>query len=143
MPFLKSSIGKSSRPVCETPARVLEQLRNADFEKPARRPQLGRRLQRLLNELDLDYLAVFEETDFVHGVLNPQSGLMDLPEPGERLLVETLLDGQAVRMQSVGGDEGRLVITAVAESDKTEGSRTIVVTGTLLDPEVAAQIRAS
>ena len=64
-----------------------------------------------------------------------------MPEPGERLLVETLLDGQAVGMQSVGGDEGRLVITAVAESDKTEGARTIVVTGTLLDPEVAAQIR--
>jgi two-component system nitrogen regulation sensor histidine kinase NtrY len=122
-------------------ARVLEQLRNAEFERPARRPQLGRRLQRLLNELDLDYLALFEETDFVHGVLNPQSGLTDLPEPGERLLVETLLDGQAVRMQSVGGDEGRLVITAVAEPHRTEGSRAVVVTGTLLDPEVAAQIR--
>lgn len=62
-------------------ARVLEQLRNAEFERPARRPQLGRRLQRLLNEMDLDYLAVFEETDFVHGVLNPNRVLRICPSP--------------------------------------------------------------
>ena len=47
-----------------------------------------RRLQELQSELGLDYLAVYEGTDFVQAVLNPQAGIPDLPEPGRDFLEE-------------------------------------------------------
>jgi len=61
-------------------ARVAREMRGYDLGEESQRRSLGRRLQQLADELQLDLLAVYEGTDFVHAVLNPRSGLSDLPE---------------------------------------------------------------
>lgn len=119
--------------------RVMREVRALDFDKPTRRPQLTRRLQHLLRESELDYLAVYSETEFVHAVINPQSGLDDLPEPEKRLLVEALRYGQAVKIDRSSPDRGRLILTFVSAPPGGEGPRPVVVAGVLLDPTLASQ----
>ncbi|MGB5175038.1 MAG: ATP-binding protein [Thermoanaerobaculia bacterium] len=123
--------------------RALLEIEEESPRNPRRRPQVQRRMGQLLEELDLDFLAVYDGTQFVHALLNPQSGLEDLPEPGERFLVEALRHSQATRMVSVGGGEERLVLTAVAaggDGEVLEG-RTLTVAGTLIDADIASKSR--
>ena len=123
--------------------RALLEIEEESPRNPRRRPQVQRRMGQLLEELDLDFLAVYDGTQFVHALLNPQSGLEDLPEAGERFLVEALSNSQATRMVSVGGGEERLVLTAVAaagDGEVLEG-RTLTVAGTLIDADIASKSR--
>ncbi len=123
--------------------RALLEIEEESPRNPRRRPQVQRRMGQLLEELDLDFLAVYDGTQFVHALLNPQSGLEDLPEAGERFLVEALRNSQATRMVSVGGGEERLVLTAVAaagDGEVLEG-RTLTVAGTLIDADIASKSR--
>ena len=123
--------------------RALLEIEEESPRNPRRRPQVQRRMGQLLEELDLDFLAVYDGTQFVHALLNPQSGLVDLPEPGERFLVEALRNSQATRRVSVGGGEERLLLTAVAAAGAAEvvENRTLTVAGTLIDADIASKSR--
>lgn len=129
-------------------ARVLAEIRNLDLESAAERPRLTRRMQELLAELRLDLLAVYEGREFVHAIVNSESGMLDLPEPDRSFLDEAAATGQAQAVQTAPGTEGSLLVAAVAEpaapapatapGAKKSGA-VIVVAGTLLDPVLAAQ----
>jgi len=123
--------------------RALREIDEEDPRNPRRRPQVQRLMGQLLEELELDYLAVYDGTQFVHALLNPQSGLEDLAEPGERFLVEALRNEQATRRLSMGGGEDRLLLTAVAASGDVEAreGRTLAVAGTLIDADIASKSR--
>ncbi|MEA2560494.1 MAG: two-component system, NtrC family, nitrogen regulation sensor histidine kinase NtrY [Acidobacteriota bacterium] len=114
-------------------SRALQEVRGIDLEQAEERPRLTRRLQELLAELDLDLLAVYEGEDLVNAVVDSQSGIPDLPEPGRDFLREAARQGRAVRMDAPAGAPGRLVLAAVS------GAGITVVAGTLLDPAVAEQ----
>ena len=114
-------------------SRVLREVRGIDLERAEERPRLNRRMQELMAELDLDLLAVYEGDQLVNAVVDSQSDIPDLPEPGRDFLREAAREGRAVRMDAPAGAPGRLVLAAVSE-----GGRTIVA-GTLLDPFVAEQ----
>lgn len=124
-------------------SRALREIEEESPRNPRRRPQVQRRMGQLLEDLELDFLAVYDGTQFVHALLNPQSGLEDLPEPGERFLVEALRNTEATRMVSVGGGEERLLLTAVAApgDEETLEDRTLTVAGTLLDADIASKSR--
>ncbi|MES1240356.1 MAG: ATP-binding protein [Acidobacteriota bacterium] len=117
-------------------AIALRGIQGIDLERAEDRPRLTRRLQELLAELGLDVLAVYEGTEFVHAVLDSQSGIADLPEPGRDFLGETARIGKAVRMGVPAGAAGRLVLAGVSQGP--QGGVTVVA-GTLLDPLVAEQ----
>ncbi|HVS03160.1 MAG TPA: ATP-binding protein [Thermoanaerobaculia bacterium] len=117
---------------------VAEELSDLDLDRPQLRPRLNRQLQRALQRLDLDYLGVYRETDFVQGVLDPQAGLSDLPEPGRTVLMEAVLDGQAVRVLTPAPGAGRLILGAAAVPGSSS-PRGVVVAGRLLSPTVAEQ----
>ena len=123
--------------------RALRDIEEEDPRNPRRRPQVQRRMGQLLEELDMDFLAVYDGTQFVHALLNPQSGMQDLPEAGERFLVDALRNGQATRMVSVGGGEERLMLTAVSTPGDAESleNRTVAVGGKLLDADIASKSR--
>lgn len=135
--------------------RVLGTVADLDLQDPAQRPELGRRLQGLLAELTLDYLALYAGTEFVHGVVDPGSGITDLPEPGRRNLEAASAGERVVRRVDPGGTEGRLILAVAARpapqalargaQDPPEGEEadapeeaTLVVAGTLLEPRLAA-----
>jgi nitrogen fixation/metabolism regulation signal transduction histidine kinase len=116
-------------------SRALEEVQGFDLEQAGERPRLARRMRELLAELDLDLLVVYEGDELVNAVLDPRSGIPDLPEPGRDFLEEAAREGRAVRMDTPAGAPGRLVLAAVARP----GAPVIVVAGTLLDPGVARQ----
>ena len=123
--------------------RALREIEEENPSNPRRRPQVQRRMGQLLEELEFDFLGVYDGTQFVHALLNPQSGLDDLPEPDERFLVEALRNTEATRRVSVGGGEERLLLTAVAapgDEEALEG-RTLTVAGTLIDADIASKSR--
>jgi two-component system nitrogen regulation sensor histidine kinase NtrY len=115
-------------------SRALREVRGIDLERAEERPRLTRRLQELLAELDLDLLAVYEGEELVNAVVDSQSGIPDLPEPGRDFLREAAREGRAVRMDAPAGVPGRLVLAAVS------GAGITLVAGTLLDPDVAEQM---
>lgn len=133
--------------------RVLAEVADLDLQDPAQRPELGRRLQGLLAELDLDYLALYTGTEFVHAVVDPGSGITDLPEPGRRNLEAAATGERVVRRVDPRGTDGRLILAVAARppprllapepdpppEDAAEGAEpTLVVAGTLLAPRLAA-----
>jgi two-component system nitrogen regulation sensor histidine kinase NtrY len=132
---------------------VLGVVRRFDLREPAERPRLTRRLERLLGELDLDVLAVYEGGEFVQAVLDPQAGLSDLPEPGRDVLEEAAAKGRATRTVAAPGGPGMILLTAVAAQGPSPGSPPpepaaspspasrpiVVVAGTLLDPVLSEQ----
>ncbi|MEJ2084782.1 MAG: ATP-binding protein, partial [Acidobacteriota bacterium] len=78
------------------------------------------------------------QNNFVHAVVDPQSGLVDLPEPGDRILREAMKNGRATRRVEVEGKG--LLFLALTAAEAGEGSRrTVIVAGSLLEPEVAAK----
>jgi len=121
--------------------RALGEIEQLDLRDTQRLPQVQRRLRQLLEELELDSLAVYDRTFFVHAVVDPRSGLAELVEPGDRFLVEAMRNESAMRMVGVGGGEERLMLTAVAGEEREDAPRPVMVAGTLLDPEIAAGSR--
>jgi two-component system nitrogen regulation sensor histidine kinase NtrY len=114
--------------------RVLTQIADFDLENPRRRPQLTRRLRLYLTELEVDFLGVYRGTDFVEAVLDPQSGLRDLPDPDRRFLLEASTEGEAIRVTSAPGAPGRLIMAAAADDQGEPEARRLVVAGTMLAP---------
>src|SRR5947199_5319686 len=70
--------------------RALAEVRGLDLKSATARARLTRRLQELQGELGLDFLGVYEGTEFVQAVVNPQAGISNLPEPGQDFLNEVL-----------------------------------------------------
>ena len=120
---------------------VLRQVGQMDFLETQQRPQLQRRMSEWLEELELDSIAVYDRTSFVHAVVDPRSGLADLPEPGERLLIDAMRNERAMRMLGAGGGEDRLMLTAVAGEEQPDKPLPVVIAGSLLDPEIASASR--
>ena len=114
-------------------------LRVIESEKvaPSLQPRLGPRLQELRRELAADYLAVYSDRKLVHGAVDPRTGLSDLPEPGRSFLVDVAREGRGTRLIQMPGP-GAILIVAGTAGETTPDGRTVVVLGTLLEPEVAA-----
>ena len=116
------------------------------------RPRLTRRLQELLAELDLDFLAVYEGREFVHAVLNSQSGIPDLPEP-DRVVPggggERRAGHAPSRRRRAAGEPAdgrpwpRPAPPGRAGERAPRGRRSSSSPGTLLDPVLAEQQRAA
>ena len=127
-------------------ALVLSEIRGFDLDDPRERPRLTRRMQELLQKLGLDLLAVYEGREFVHAVLNSQSGISDLPEPDRSFLEQAAADGKASAVETPPGTHGSLLMAAAASpappsASTTEGARApvIVIAGSLLDPVLSEQ----
>ncbi|MFQ5526466.1 MAG: ATP-binding protein [Thermoanaerobaculia bacterium] len=115
--------------------RALAEIDTLDLLAADRRPALARRVQRLMTELDVDYLGVYSGTDFVHGVVLPQSGLTDLPETGNRFLMSTVRSGAEIMTLAQGS--ARLVLAGVAGGEEGSANRILVVAAQRIPPELA------
>ena len=118
--------------------QVLRETSGLDLRAPAER----QRLERLLAELHLDLLSVYEGSEFVQGVVNPQSGMKDLPEPRHAILEEAAAEGEAFQIDTPQGGRGKLLYAAAAGGGPARPAgrgarRTVVVAATLLDPALA------
>ena len=90
--------------------QVLRETAGLDLRAPAER----QRLEKLLGELHLDLLSVYEGSEFVQGVVNPQSGMKDLPEPRHAILEEAAAEGEAFQIDTPTGGRGKLLYAAAA-----------------------------
>jgi two-component system nitrogen regulation sensor histidine kinase NtrY len=117
--------------------QVLRETSGLDLRAPAERQFL----ERLLAELHLDLLSVYEGSEFVQGVVNPQSGMKDLPEPRHAILEEAAAEGEAFQIDTPPGGRGKLLYAAAAGPPASSAAggarRTVVVAATLLDPVLA------
>jgi two-component system nitrogen regulation sensor histidine kinase NtrY len=117
--------------------RVLRETARLDPRAAVER----QRLEGLLAELHLDLLSVYEGSEFVQGVVNPQSGLKDLPEPRRSFLEEAVAEGEVTQIDTPPGGRGKLVYAAVAGGRRpglaADSQRTVVVAATLIDPVLA------
>jgi two-component system nitrogen regulation sensor histidine kinase NtrY len=116
---------------------ALRQIQQLEFLDPRQRPQLQRLMGQLLEDLELDALAVYDHNSFVHAVVDPRSGLSRFPESDERILSEAERNRTATRMVAVEGGGERLLLTAAAAEPQGDGPLPVVVAGALLDPEIA------
>ncbi|HEV2851234.1 MAG TPA: ATP-binding protein [Thermoanaerobaculia bacterium] len=124
-------------------SRVLSEIRGFDLDAPGERPRLTRRMQELLQEMDLDLLAVYEGQEFIHAILNSQSGIPDLPEPDRSFLEQAAREGRSTAVETPAGTNGSLLMAAVS-SPPAGGARparppVVVVAGSLLDPVLSEQ----
>src|SRR3954451_2813318 len=120
--------------------RAAREIQGIDLDDPQQRPRLSRRLSALLGELGLATLEVFEGQDFVSGLIDPQSGLHDLPDVDRSLLEQAAQEGKATAVLPPTGTRGILLVAALAMPDRLAGvPPAIVVVGSLLDPEITAQ----
>lgn len=126
--------------------RVLQAVADLDLDDPAGRPVLTRRLQAQLTDLDLDLLALYRGSEFVAAVLDPESGLPDLPEVSSAFVAEAAGEGEALTTRSVTGrdpdaGDGLLILAARSAPSPTVGSPpAVVVAGTTVEPRLAEQM---
>jgi two-component system nitrogen regulation sensor histidine kinase NtrY len=120
----------------ELSSRVLEQIRSAELMRPERQPALTRHLQDQINELGLDYLALYKGNDLVHAVLRPQSGLRQLPDTLDRYMRRAIEQGEAAWSQAPPAGGGRLILAAIS-TPTADDAVAVMVAGTLLGPELA------
>ncbi|KAB2967709.1 MAG: hypothetical protein F9K18_03930, partial [Thermoanaerobaculia bacterium] len=66
-------------------ARLALELQGHDLADPSARAAAARRLGRGREETGADLVALFDGDDFVQAVLDPRSGIADLPELGRAL----------------------------------------------------------
>ncbi len=138
--------------------RVLAEVETFDLGDLSQRPALQRRLQELHEASELDYLAVFDRTELIHGTADPTAGFNKAVaiEGQSRFLQEAMEKGEAAKVDDSPGVEGQLILAAAATapaepaaggSDATpegataepaaEVSRTVIVAGVVLPPDVA------
>ncbi|HTQ78757.1 MAG TPA: HAMP domain-containing protein, partial [Thermoanaerobaculia bacterium] len=124
--------------------RALASLSSFDLRRTTERTLLSRRLEELQGELGVDFLGVYEGTEFVQAVVNPRAGLANLPEPGRDFLEEVLKTGQALRREERPAGHGRLLMAGTTAlpspppADSGQGrTPLIVVAGSLLPPSLA------
>jgi nitrogen fixation/metabolism regulation signal transduction histidine kinase len=113
---------------------ALSELADLAVGDPLERPRLDERLGRLIQRSGLDYLAVFEGPDFIAAVVDPRSGLRDLPEPGRSFVAEILRTSRASRPAAPIGPRTRMTFAGQLR----ERTRTVVIGGRVVDPALAA-----
>ncbi|MEM6457204.1 MAG: ATP-binding protein [Acidobacteriota bacterium] len=146
--------------------RVLDSLRTIDLDDLDQRPLLQTALQDQRTEQGVDYLAVYDGTDFLHAVADPQ---MITAHPTfrrrfTRFLDEAIRRGRAIHVGDYLDVEGRLILAAralprevdAADAAVADGAdvaddadaddaavgpsrppTTVVVAGTVLPPDLA------
>ena len=114
--------------------RFLHDTAGLDLDDPRGRGSLSRALGEALSSDDLDYLAVYRDTSFLHATVNPQT-LSEVPEPTRGMLLEAIRTGSARAIGQVSGREERLILAAAATGGDVES--TVAVAGRLLDAELA------
>ncbi|MEO1366773.1 MAG: ATP-binding protein, partial [Acidobacteriota bacterium] len=133
--------------------RVLEQVIGYDLAESEQHVALANELQALRDELQIDYVAVFDGTSFIRGAADLSVGFRREPDfSGRRdFLQEAIREGAAWRIPEETLDvEGRLLLSACAapraaaapddaDLDREPPPYTVVVTGTLLPPDIAEQ----
>ncbi|HEX9799194.1 MAG TPA: ATP-binding protein [Thermoanaerobaculia bacterium] len=120
-------------------ARLVQQLAHLDLENADVRAGLRRQLDAWRLETSADLLAAYADEDFVNAVVDPQSGLLEVPEIGSALIRETLEKGRATRVREPPGTRGRVILGAAAVPARPGRSTPVVVVGTLLDPLTATR----
>ncbi|MEM1177623.1 MAG: ATP-binding protein [Acidobacteriota bacterium] len=125
--------------------RVLEEVIAFDLAESEQHVALANELQTLRDELQIDYVAVFDGTSFIRGAADLSVGFRREPDfSGRRdFLQEAIREGTAWRIPEETLDvEGRLLLSACAAPRAGEAEQvahTVVVTGTLLPPDIAEQ----
>jgi two-component system nitrogen regulation sensor histidine kinase NtrY len=119
--------------------RLVSELSGLDLSSAENRAIVRRRLETWRRETGADFLAVYDEDVFVNAVLDPQSGLSDLPEVGRALPREAAEQGRASRVLESPGTRGRLIVGAAATRPPAGRHATVVVVGTLLDPQTSSR----
>ncbi|MCB1055755.1 MAG: HAMP domain-containing protein [Acidobacteria bacterium] len=120
---------------------ALEQISALPEEEVARGEALGISLQELMDESGVDLLAVYDGTDFVRAVLSPNAGMTDLPDLDWSLLRNASARGQATKVKPLAGNEGRLMLLAVADPTRaTDRPGWVVVAGSVLEQPLAGQV---
>jgi len=114
--------------------RFLSETADLDLDDPRGRGSLSRALGETLSSADLDYLAVYRDTTFLHGAVQPRT-LSEMPEPTRGMLLEAIRTGAARAVDQVAGQEERLILGAAATGADDEA--TVAVAGRLLDAELA------
>jgi two-component system nitrogen regulation sensor histidine kinase NtrY len=117
-------------------SRALAEVRGFDSKDARQRARLTRRLQEMQGELGLDFLGVYEGTEFVQAVVDPQAGISSLPEPGLEFLGDVLRRGQALRREERPAGHGRLLMAGIA-GPRPGTTPLVVVAGSLLPPALA------
>jgi two-component system nitrogen regulation sensor histidine kinase NtrY len=117
-------------------ARVLRALAPADLESPGGRDAAAARLESAREEAGVDFLGLYRGDEFVHAVVDPQSGLNDLPEVGRQLLFDAVENRHATRVLLPAGTRGRLILSAAA-GPAGAARPFVVVAGSMLDPELS------
>ena len=118
-------------------ARMAAEIEGLDLVDPDTRAAVRRRLDGWRRTSGADLIAVFDEDQFVNAVLDPGSGLADLPELGRNLPREAVQKGTARRTIEPQGTDGRLILGAAATPVREGRRAAVVVVGTLLDAETA------
>ncbi len=118
-------------------AEILDEVVRTGGASPEARRGLPRRLSGWLRERGLDYLAVFEGTEFVQATIGGK--LADLPDPARGVLREAVAQGSA-RGQSTLPAGALLVVAARRETAESEAP-VVVVAGRLLEAELAGSAR--
>ena len=135
--------------------RALERLVDYDLDDLDQQLEVQRTIVELREDLDIDYLAVYDGVEFIHSAIDPSSGIrreLDLRGRAD-FLEEAMREGAAWRVPDDTLDiDGRLLLAARAgarpppepSGDAVEGpppkpDYTVVVSGSVLPPDIARQ----
>ena len=135
--------------------RVLEQVISYDPSALDQQVDLQRRLIQLRDELQVHYLAVFDDLEYIHGTADLTVGFRREPDFRGRtdFLKEAIREGVAWRIPEESLDvDGRLMLSACAaprpvdpDIELPEGPvrprHTVVITGTVLPRDMARKSR--
>ncbi|HSM50286.1 MAG TPA: hypothetical protein VLA75_02690, partial [Thermoanaerobaculia bacterium] len=78
----ETSIGLVEERARRDAAGLARRLAGIELADPAARERVDALLREQQQALGADYLGIYLETEFVHGVADPRQGVSDLPEPG-------------------------------------------------------------
>ncbi len=138
--------------------RVLGEVAHIDLDELGQRPNLQLRLQELREELQLHYLAVYDDTEYIHGTADILAGIRSAPKLHRvtDFLSLAIEKGEAIRVEDTLDIDGRLILAAaaaprgeepavdgttgaVADADAEGQHHTVVLAGTVLPPDIAEQ----
>ena len=96
--------------------RVLREVSHIDLEDLRQRPALQLRLQELREELQLHYLALYEDTEYIHGTADILAGIRRAPKLHRvaDFLSLAIDKGEAIRVEGTLDIDGRLILAAAA-----------------------------